>query len=103
MRRSRRDGKNRYMTAYGYNVYPNPVYLYSKPSDKHCSNCSWWSKINKWCNMVDDPVSATDANSHCCKGWVWVVPRYLYPGMEGYERADMKAQAEALRDKEAGK
>jgi hypothetical protein len=81
--------KRYYTTPGGYNVYPNPRYFGGKPSDKHCSNCSWWSKLNKWCNRADDPIS--DAAADYCKGWEWVVPKYLYPGMEGYENANKEA------------
>jgi hypothetical protein len=80
-----------YATPFGYNIYPNPAYLNSRPSDKHCSNCRWWSKLNQWCNESDGPQSSSDADRGYCKKWEWVVPRYLYPGMEGYKKAEKEA------------
>jgi hypothetical protein len=79
-------------TPYGYRVFPNPAYLYSKLSDKHCNNCMNWSKLNEWCNECDKPESSSDANHDYCRKWEWVVPRYLYPGMEGYKKAEREAR-----------
>jgi hypothetical protein len=81
-----------YVTPYGYTVYPNPAYFNnSKPSDKHCNNCGCWSELNQWCNKIDSPVYTAKASCTYCKGWEWVVPKYLYPGMEGYEKAEKEA------------
>jgi hypothetical protein len=87
-------GKGYYTTPGGYNVYPNPRYFGGKPFDKHCSNCLYWSKLNQWCNEIDDPVSSSNANRGYCGKWKWVVPKYLYPGMEGYENANKEARDE---------
>jgi hypothetical protein len=52
----------------------------------------YWSRINEWCNEVDEPVSSPE--SDYCKEWKWVVPKYLYPRMEGYEEAKKEAERE---------
>jgi hypothetical protein len=85
--------KGYYTTPGGYNVYRNPAYYGTKPPDKpdrHCSNCMCWSKLNQWCNELDDPVSSSNANRSYCGKWEWVVPKNLYPGMEGYAEEDKK-------------
>jgi hypothetical protein len=50
----------------------------SKPWDNHCSNCSWWSKLNQWCNCTDGPLADLEARNNWCQNWKWVVPKYLY-------------------------
>jgi hypothetical protein len=83
---------SKYVTRYGYTIFPNPEYSNHKPYDKNCGNCCGWSKLNQWCNKIDSPVKSSKANCSHCKCWEWVVPKYLYPGMEGYETAKEKEE-----------
>jgi hypothetical protein len=85
-----------HVTPYGYSVFPNPVYFNSRPSDKHCSNCCRWSKLSQWCSRLDEPVCSSKASRAYCKGWEWVTPKYLCPGMEGHEKAEKEGRDELL-------
>jgi hypothetical protein len=53
---------------------------YSKPWDKHCSNCvsCLGETVGHWCSEFDDPIHDEQYRNHFCKHWKWKVPKYIY-------------------------
>jgi hypothetical protein len=54
----------------------------------------YWENTDEWCNHTDEPLRVSGASTGYCRGWEWVVPKYLYPGMEGYTKLEKEAGSE---------
>jgi hypothetical protein len=54
----------------------------------------YWENKDEWCNHMDEPLRVSEASTGYCRGWTWVVPKYLYPGMEGYTKLGKEAGRE---------